>query len=58
MLPNLPSEDEMAIEKKSLSHKKAPVSISDKKKTVVARKVDTSKPAPSKVVAALKFGIY
>ena len=48
----------MAIEKKSLTSKKAPASIADQKKPGVARKVDTSKPAPSKFVAALKVPLY
>jgi hypothetical protein len=45
----------MAIEKKFLSNKKAPVTLADKKKP---GKLDTSKPAPSKVVAALKLPLY
>ena len=48
----------MAIEKKSLPGKKAPLPISGKKNLNSKAKVDTTKPADTKVVAALKVGLF
>lgn len=49
----------MAMEKKSLGIKKAVVVPTPIKKTSTAKaKVDTSRPEASKVVAALKVGLF
>jgi hypothetical protein len=44
----------VSIEKKSLVGKQAPAAPSNKKKSSAKAKVDTAKPASSKVVAAFK----
>jgi hypothetical protein len=46
----------MAIEKKSIISKKAAAPTPIKKASTAKAKVDTGKPAASKVVAALKVG--
>lgn len=49
----------MAMEKKSLGNKKVVVvPAPTKKKSTAKAKVDTSRPEASKVVAALKVGLY
>jgi hypothetical protein len=47
----------VAIEKKSIIGKKAAVPTPIKKTSTATAKVDTGKPAASKVVAALKYGL-
>jgi hypothetical protein len=48
----------VAIEKKSLVNRRPSASTPNKKKSNVKTKVDTAKPAASKVVAALKVGLF
>jgi hypothetical protein len=51
-------ETTMAIEKKSIVSKKAAAPTPLKKKSTTKAKIDTAKPAASKVVAALKIYQY
>lgn len=46
----------MSIEKKSLVSKQAAAASSNKKKSSAKAKVDTAKPASSKVIAAMRVG--
>lgn len=48
----------MVMEKKSLVGKKTSASPAPRKTQTTKAKVDTGKPAASKVVAALKVGIF
>jgi hypothetical protein len=58
LVKNIVGERTMALEKKPLVRKNASTSAPSKSKGTVKKKMDTAKPAATKVATALRVPIY